>query len=105
MVWFQNCNFLGDERTAGAHAVTETLADLAQEWKEFSWEDVRLLISAAKVDKRKVLLKTIDKIGAVESFDAWSDGRPRLGGPGRGVGAAGASRDGRRRFPTKPWPS
>ena len=72
VVWFQNCNFLGDERTAGASAVTETLADLAQEWKEFSWQGVRLLISAAKVDKRKVLFKTIDKIGAVESFEAWS---------------------------------
>jgi len=71
-VWLQNCNFLGDERTAGAQAVTETLAELAQEWKAFSWDGVRLLISAAKVDKRKVLFKTIDKIGAVESFEAWS---------------------------------
>ena len=71
-VWLQNCNFLGDERTAGGQAVTETLAELAQEWKEFSWDGVRLLISAAKVDKRKVLFKTIDKIGAVESFEAWS---------------------------------
>ena len=71
-VWLQNCNFLGDERTAGGQAVTETLVELAQEWKEFSWEGVRLLISAAKVDKRKVLFKTIDKIGAVESFEAWS---------------------------------
>jgi DNA polymerase-3 subunit delta len=72
VVWLQNCNFLGDERTAGAQAVTETLAELAQEWKAFSWDGVRLLISAAKVDKRKVLFKTIDKIGAVESFEAWS---------------------------------
>ena len=71
-IWLQDCNFLGDERTAGGQAVTETLAELAQEWKEFSWDGVRLLISAAKVDKRKVLFKTIDKIGAVESFEAWS---------------------------------
>jgi DNA polymerase-3 subunit delta len=71
-IWLQDCNFLGDERTAGGHAVTETLAELAQEWKEFSWDGVRLLISAAKVDKRKVLFKTIDKIGTVESFEAWS---------------------------------
>jgi len=72
VVWLQNCNFLGDERTAGAQAVMDTLAELAQEWKEFSWQNVRLLISAAKADKRKVFFKTIDKIGAVESFDAWS---------------------------------
>jgi DNA polymerase-3 subunit delta len=72
VVWLQNCNFLGDERTAGAQAVMDTLAELAQEWKEFSWQNVRLLISAAKADKRKGFFKTIDKIGAVESFDAWS---------------------------------
>jgi DNA polymerase-3 subunit delta len=72
VVWVQNCNFLGDERTAGAQAVTETLAEIAQELKAFSWTGVRLLISAAKVDKRKVFFKTLDKIGAVESFSGWS---------------------------------
>ena len=72
VVWLKNCNFLGDERAAGAQAVTETLAGLAQELKQFSWEGVRLLISAAKVDKRKVFFKTLDKIGAVESFTGWS---------------------------------
>src|SRR5213082_4156613 len=50
-VWFQNCNFLGDERAASAPAVTESLAELAQELKDFSWKDVRLLISAGKADK------------------------------------------------------
>jgi len=67
VVWFQNCNFLGDERAASAQAVAESLADLAQELKEFSWEDVRLLVSAGKVDKRKTLYKTLEKIGAVEN--------------------------------------
>src|SRR5262245_49518825 len=71
-IWLQNCNFLGDERTASAQAVTESLAELAQELKEFSWDNVRLLISAGKVDKRKVFFKAIEKIGAVESFSAWS---------------------------------
>jgi DNA polymerase III subunit delta len=72
VVWLQNCNFLGDERTASAGAVTETLAEIAQELKEFKFQGVRLLISAAKVDKRKVFFKTIDKLGAVESFAGWS---------------------------------
>ncbi|EEF58546.1 DNA polymerase III subunit delta [Pedosphaera parvula] len=67
-VWLQNCNFLGDERAASAQAVTETLGELAQELKDFSWGNVRLLISAGKVDKRKVFYKTIDKLGEVESF-------------------------------------
>src|SRR5215471_17673681 len=65
VIWLQNCNFLGDERAATAQAVTETLAELAQELKDFSWENVRLLISAGKVDKRKVFYKTLDKIGRV----------------------------------------
>ena len=72
VIWLQNCNFLGDERAASAQAVTESLADLAQELKGFAWENVRLLISAGKVDKRKTFFKTLDKIGQVESFAGWS---------------------------------
>jgi DNA polymerase III subunit delta len=68
VVWLRNCNFLGDERAASAAAVTETLAEVAQELKEFSFENVRLLISAGKVDKRKVFYKALDKIGKVENF-------------------------------------
>jgi DNA polymerase-3 subunit delta len=71
-VWLQNCNFLGDERAAAAAAVTETLAEVALELKAFGWGSVRLLISAGKVDKRKLFYKTIDKLGAVESFAGWS---------------------------------
>jgi DNA polymerase-3 subunit delta len=65
-IWFQNCNFLGDERAASTQAVSASLADLAQELKEFSWKDVRLLISAGKVDKRKTLYKALEKIATVE---------------------------------------
>src|SRR5262249_7296288 len=72
VVWFQNCNFLGDERAASTQAVTEVLAELAQELKEFAWQNVRLLISAGKVDKRKVFYKTLDKLGTVENLDGWS---------------------------------
>lgn len=72
VVWFQNCNFLGEERTASAQAVTESLASLAQELKTFKFESVRLLISAGKVDKRKVFYKTLEKIGSVEVFTGWS---------------------------------
>src|SRR5690349_5332545 len=66
-IWFQNCNFLGDERTAGAQAVTESLAELAGELKGFPWGNVRLLVSAARVDKRKTFFKTLEKIGSVEN--------------------------------------
>src|SRR3974390_1069874 len=72
VIWLQNCNFLADERTATAQAVTDALVDLAQELKEFDWHNVRLLISAGKVDKRKVFYKALDKLGTVEAFAGWS---------------------------------
>jgi DNA polymerase III subunit delta len=40
--------------------------------KNFKWQDVRLLISAGKVDRRKTFFKTLEKIGTVENFDALS---------------------------------
>jgi len=73
VVWLRDCNFLGDDRTASSQALTETLAELADEIKSFQWQNVRLLISAGKVDKRKVLFKALDKIGTVEICDGWSD--------------------------------
>src|SRR5438034_963078 len=72
VIWFQNCNFLGDERTASIQAVSESLAELGQELKNFRWDTVRLLISAGKVDKRKTLYKTIEKIGAIQTLGGWS---------------------------------
>lgn len=72
VVWLQNCSFLGEDRTASSAAVTEAVFELAQELKDFTWKDVRLLISAGKVDKRKVFYKTVDKIGGVETFGGWS---------------------------------
>ena len=72
VIWLRDCNFLADERAATAQAVAETLAELAQELKDFAWRNVRLIISAGKVDKRKTFFKTVDKLGAVESFAGWS---------------------------------
>ncbi|MBN2506696.1 MAG: DNA polymerase III subunit delta [Verrucomicrobia bacterium] len=72
VVWFQNCSFLGDDRAATAAAVTEALADLGAELQSFSWQNVRLLISAGKVDKRRSFYRILEKLGAVEVYTAWS---------------------------------
>jgi len=72
VVWLQNCNFLGDERTASTSAVTDSLANLADLLKDFQWDNVRLLISAGKVDKRKAFYKLLDKLGTVETLAGWS---------------------------------
>lgn len=71
-IWFQGCNFLSDERTANAQMVSEALAVLTQELKSFNWDNVRLLVSATKIDKRKVLFKTLERIGTVETFEGLS---------------------------------
>lgn len=72
VVWFKDCNFLADDRVSAAAAVSTEVADLAQMLKDFDWRGVRLLISAGKVDKRKVFYKTIDKTGRAEHFEALS---------------------------------
>lgn len=72
IIWWQHCNFLGDERTAGAQAVAEGVGELAQTLKAFPWDNVRLLVSAGKVDKRKTFFKVFEKLGVVEAFEAWS---------------------------------
>ena len=72
VIWLRDCNFLGDERAASTQSVAETLGEVAEELKNFAWQNVRLLISAGKVDKRKIFYKTLDKLGTVESFLAWS---------------------------------
>jgi DNA polymerase-3 subunit delta len=68
VVWLKDCSFLGDDRTAASKSVTDDLADLAKVLKDFQWGDVRLLISAGKVDKRKTFYKTVSKLGEVETF-------------------------------------
>ena len=72
VVWFQNCSFLGEDRTGGSAAVTAALAELAETLRNFRWEGVRLLISATKPDKRRVFYKTVEKLGTVETFVALS---------------------------------
>jgi len=73
VVWLRNCNFLGDDRISAARELTDALSQLAGELKVFRWDgQVRLLISAGRVDKRRLLYKTIEKLGAVETVAGWS---------------------------------
>jgi DNA polymerase-3 subunit delta len=72
VIWLRDCNFLGDDRVSASQAVTETLAEIADELKAFEWSGVRLLISAGKVDKRRVFFKTVEKLGTVENLAGWS---------------------------------
>ena len=71
VIWFQDCNFLADDRTSASSQVTAVLADLAQELKKFDWNGVRLLITAGKVDKRKVFFKACEAVGSIEICAGW----------------------------------
>lgn len=72
VVWFKDCNFLGDDRTAKSKEVSGGLADLAAMLKTFEWAGVQLLISGGRADKRKTFFKTLTKAGHVEEFVALS---------------------------------
>jgi DNA polymerase-3 subunit delta len=67
VVWFQNCSFLGEERAAASPAVTERLNELAQELAALPWDNVRLLLNAALVDRRRTFYRAIEKLGVVEN--------------------------------------
>jgi DNA polymerase III subunit delta len=67
-IWFQDCQFLGEERTASTEAVTKALAELVSVLETFPWGQVRLIISAGKVDKRRAFYKAFEKIGSVQAF-------------------------------------
>ncbi|HAB16846.1 MAG TPA: DNA polymerase III subunit delta, partial [Verrucomicrobiales bacterium] len=49
------------------------LAELADEWKTFRWDGLRVLISAGKPDKRRIFFKTLEKLGTVEFFGSLAD--------------------------------
>ena len=73
VIWWQDVNFLGDDRTSISGTVTEALAELAADLAKFEWRGVRLIISAGKIDKRRIFYKTLEKIGNVQQFASWSE--------------------------------
>ena len=72
LVWLKNCSFLGADRTSASADVTRRLAEVAEMLKAFQWKGVRLLISAGKVDSRRVFFKALSKLAATREFKAIS---------------------------------
>ena len=66
VVWLRGVNFFGDDRVGSSAAVKDRLVELAKSWEAFDWQGVQLLMSAAKVDKRKSFFKTLKKFAKVE---------------------------------------
>ena len=70
LVWLKNANFLGDNiigRAASVQAALEELAVALQ--SDFGSDEVKFLLSAPEVDKRRTFYKTLAKRAELQVFD------------------------------------
>ncbi|MBA3833423.1 MAG: DNA polymerase III subunit delta [Chthoniobacterales bacterium] len=70
LVWLKNANFLGDNvigRAASVQAALEELAAALQ--SDFGSDDVKFLLSAPELDKRRSFYKTLAKRAELQLFD------------------------------------
>ncbi|MEM7699786.1 MAG: DNA polymerase III subunit delta [Verrucomicrobiota bacterium] len=68
-VWLQGANFLGDSVTGKAQATLGAVETLLEILKAGLPSDVRFILSATEVDKRRKFYKEIDKLGKVAVHD------------------------------------
>ena len=94
VIWLRDCNFLGDERAASAQAVTETLAELAEELKTFAWSSNRdpAFHQRGQGGQAQNLFQDARQNRLGRKFRGLVGGRPRLGGARGGRGANGRAR-------------
>lgn len=76
-IWLRGCNFAGEDRVSEAQAVQASLGDLGRELAAFDWRQVRLAISAGRIDRRRAFYKALDTLAesgaaAIEHFPALS---------------------------------
>lgn len=69
LVWLKNANFLADSPTGRAGSVIEALESLTATLAAGLGPDVRLLLSATEVDKRRSFYKGLGKVADVRVFD------------------------------------
>ena len=69
LVWLKSASFLADDALGGSNAVTEALDALAELLEAGLPSEVRFLVSAVNVDKRRRFLKVLSKIGQVAVHD------------------------------------
>lgn len=69
VVWLQAANFFGDNQTGKAESVLKAVDSLRELLEEGMPPDVKLIISASEVDKRRSFYKKLGKIGEVSVFD------------------------------------
>ena len=70
LVWLKSANFFGDTKLGGAIAVTEALEELAAVLEgDLGGGEVKFVLSAIEVDKRRSFYKTLAKHAEIQVFD------------------------------------
>jgi len=69
VVWLQGATFFGDTQTGKAESVLRSVDALSDLLAAGLPSDVKLIISASEVDKRRSFYKKISKLGDVKVFD------------------------------------
>ena len=72
LIWFKNCSFLGEDRTAGSKDVTDKLTRLAEMFKKFDFKGIRLLITSGKFSATRTFYKVMAKIAVMEKHETIS---------------------------------
>lgn len=69
LVWLKNANFLGDSVTGRAASVLEALEKLNETLSAGIPGNVKFLLSATEIDKRRSFYKSLGKLAKVEIYD------------------------------------
>jgi DNA polymerase-3 subunit delta len=70
LVWLKNANFLGDSKLGGAAAVQDALEELRSAIEgDLGGGEVKFLLSAPEVDKRRSFYKALAKRAELQVFD------------------------------------
>ena len=76
LVWLKNANFLGDTKLGGSAAVQETLLELAAALEgDLGGSEIKFLLSAPEVDKRRSFYKALAKRAELQIFDKLDSNR------------------------------
>jgi DNA polymerase-3 subunit delta len=76
LVWLKNANFLGDSKLGGSAAVQEALEGLSETLEgDLGGGEVKFLLSAPEVDKRRSFYKALAKRAELQVFDKLDSSR------------------------------
>ncbi len=76
VVWLKNANFLGDSVTGRAQAAVTGFENILDVLEGGIGDDVKFVLSATSIDKRRTAYKRITKLANMEVFDKPDTSRP-----------------------------